>query len=72
MARTNNKADSIYKNEHQKETYDVIKVLTPKGTKNLLKEYLKGKSLSSYTWDLIQEDLKKNGVKGKDKNKERE
>lgn len=55
--RTDKKADSEYKNTHQKETYDVLKCLAPKGTKDLLKEHLGGRSVSSYLWELVQKDL---------------
>jgi hypothetical protein len=56
MAR-DKKTDTAYKNAYQKENYDRIGVLLPKGEKDRLKERLGTKSINSYVLELIQKDI---------------
>lgn len=57
MARSDKKADSEYKNNHQREKYDRVAVLLPLGEKNRLKERLGGQSINGYIVELINKDM---------------
>lgn len=57
MARTDKKADTEYKNAYQRENYDRVGVLLPKGTKDRLKAKLGGQSINSYVVGLINKDI---------------
>jgi NAD(P)H-flavin reductase len=48
-----------YQNEYNKENYDRVYILFPKGMKEKIKERAKsqGKSLSSYVKDVVYNDL---------------
>lgn len=49
-----------YRNQFTKENYDRLSIITPKGTKEPLKDYYKEmgyKSLNDYVMQLIQKDL---------------
>ena len=57
MARLDKKADTEYKNKHQREKYDRVAVLLPLGDKDRLREHLGGQSINSYIVGLINKDM---------------
>ena len=57
-----NKEDAIaYVNQYQKEKYDRITVMAPKGTKDQIKKAadLKGVKLSAFVLDCVEKELER-------------